>query len=259
MTPQQQLADVFVALAGSSTDGSVEGVGEGAGEGVAGGGLDVCRTLGVLAGRTPALLGVRAASVVYVPGGRDEIRVSGSDTDVSLLEREAVSWREGPGHVVSEGVAAWPEAPAALGCGPVMRRWPRYAPRALALDYTHVVSLPLRVSAGSLGALVLFAGRGDVFSPGALRLGQSMADFTAVTLHRAREAEQSRVLAGQLERALASRVVIEQAKGVLAVRRSLSVDDAFDAMRAHARSHRRVLSEVAREVVEGHADPELAG
>lgn len=242
MTPQQRLADVFVALAGGSGEGS----------------LDVSRTLAVLAEHSPSLLGVRAASVVYVPGGRDETRVSGSEPGVTCLEREAVGWREGPGHV-PYGDAALTVGPVPLDRGPAVRAWPRYASRALSLGHTHLVALPLRVSDGALGVFVLFAEHGDAFSPGSLSLAQSLADFTAITLHRAREAELSLVLVDQLERALSSRVVIEQAKGVLAVRRGLSVDDAFEALRAHARSRRRVLSEVAREVVEGRADPALVG
>ncbi|MFI7318052.1 ANTAR domain-containing protein [Streptomyces venezuelae] len=240
MTPQQQLADVFVALAGSATEGSP----------------DVSETLAILADRCPALLQVRAASVVYTPGGRHEARASGSDPDVTRLEREALSWQEGPGHGPHRADAHL-AAPLPLDGAPLRCLWPRYIPSALALGHTHVVALPLLVPDRTLGALVLFSDRGDVPSADARALGQSLADFTAVTLHRAQEAEQGRALTSQLERALTSRVVIEQAKGVLATRRSLTMDDAFYALRSHARSQRRLLNDVAREVVDGQADPAL--
>ncbi|MFI1681733.1 ANTAR domain-containing response regulator [Streptomyces sp. NPDC020607] len=240
MTPQQQLADVFVALAGSATEGSPE----------------VPEILAILADRSPSLLQVRAASVVYAPGGREKAQASGSDPEVTRLEREALTWREGPGHA-PHGTDAHLAAPLPLDGAPTRHRWPRYTPGALALGHTHVVAVPLQVPDRALGALVLFSDQGDVPSADARALGRSLADFTAVTLHRAQEAEQGRTLTSQLERALTSRVVIEQAKGVLATRRSLTMDDAFDALRSHARSHRRLLNDVAREVVDGQADPAL--
>ncbi|QES42779.1 RNA-binding protein [Streptomyces venezuelae] len=240
MTPQQQLADVFVALAGSATEGSP----------------DVSETLAILAERSPRLLGVRAASVVYTPGGREEARASGSDPGMTRLEREALARREGPAHGPHRADAHL-AAPLFLDTAPVWHRWPHYVPRVLALGHTHVVALPLQVPDRTLGALVLFSDQADVPSADARALGRSLADFTAVTLHRAQEAEQGRTLTGQLERALTSRVIIEQAKGVLATRRSLTMDDAFDALRSHARSRRRLLNDVAREVVDGQADPSL--
>ncbi|MEU6824051.1 ANTAR domain-containing protein [Streptomyces atriruber] len=240
MTPQQQLADLFVALAGSSQDGA----------------LDVPGTLAVLACGSPSLLGTTASSVVYDPGGGEGPQASGSDPDVTDLEREALSWREGPAHSPHR-TDAHLAAPTPLDSPAARRRWPRYAPAALALGHTHVVALPLRVPTRTLGALVLFSDQGGVPTPAAMALGRSLADFTAVTLQRAREAEDDRMLAGQLERALTSRVIIEQAKGVLATRRSLTMEEAFEVLRSHARSHRRLLHDVAREVVEGHADPAL--
>jgi GAF domain-containing protein len=240
MTPEQRLADIFVALAGGTTDGP----------------FDVPGTLAVLARRSPDLLGAGAAAVVFDPGEGEAAHVAGSDPEVSQLERDAVDWREGPGHDchLAQGVPAQ----TALDGNPARQRWPHYAPRALGLGYTRVTTLPLRERSRTSGALVLLSGeRHDALSPDALTLGQSMADFTAVTLQRAREADRSRTLTAQLELALTSRVVIEQAKGILATRWTVSVDDAFARLRRHARSRRRPVSDVAREVVEGRADPDL--
>ncbi|MET7575584.1 ANTAR domain-containing protein [Streptomyces sp. NPDC005492] len=105
------------------------------------------------------------------------------------------------------------------------------------------------------------SGRSTVSLPtrghGVGSLGRSLADFTAVILERSREADRSRTLTAQLEHALTSRVVIEQAKGVLATRRAMTPDEAFDRLRKHARSRQRPLRDVAGEVVAGYADPEL--
>ncbi|MEV7884931.1 GAF and ANTAR domain-containing protein [Streptomyces sp. NPDC002817] len=242
MTPEQRLADVFVALAGGTTDGP----------------MDIPGTLSVLARRSPALLGAGAAAVVFAPGELEATHVAGSDSEVWRLERDAVGWREGPGHDCrfTRGLPAL----AALDGGPARQRWPHYAARALGLGYTRVAALPLRERTRTSGALVLLSGaRQHAFSQDALALGQSMADFTAVTLQRAREADHSRTLTAQLELALTSRVIIEQAKGILATRWAVSVDDAFARLRRHARSRQRPLSDVAREVVEGCADRELIG
>ncbi|MEV0261107.1 GAF and ANTAR domain-containing protein [Streptomyces sp. NPDC050617] len=239
MTAEQRLADVFVALAGSTTDGPV----------------DLAATLSILAKRSPPLLGARAAAVVFAAGERAAVHVAGSDPQVSRLEHDAVGWREGPGHDCHH--ADVPPVQTILNRHPTRQRWPHYTPRALELGHTRVVALPLRGSTRTSGALVLLSGPPGGFSPETLALGQSVADFTAVTLQRAHEADRSRTLATQLEQALTSRVIIEQAKGVLATRRAVPMDDAFDILRRHARSHHRLLSDVAREVVEGRADPAL--
>ncbi|MFI6621409.1 ANTAR domain-containing response regulator [Streptomyces sp. NPDC050528] len=243
MTPEQRLADAFVALAGSTADTS----------------SDVPGPLSVLAHRAPALLGTRAAAVVFTPEDYDGARVVGSNPQVSHLEHEAVGWREGPGYDCHHPDAG-PWAQAAFDNSRTRRRWPHYTPQALSLGYSHVVALPLGEhtrTSGASGALILLSCAGRTFSPETLVLGRSLADFTAVILESAREADRSRTLAAQLERALTSRVVIEQAKGVLATRRTVTPDEAFDLLRKYARSRQRPLRDVAREVVEGHADPEL--
>jgi len=242
MTPAQQLADVFVALAGGTADGPP----------------DVAATLSVLAHRSPALLGVDAAAVVYAPGEGETRHVAGSGREVSRLERDAEGRREGPGH--DSRLAHGLRVQAALGHGPVRQRWPHYAPRALALGYTRVAALPLRERPRPVGALVLLAGGPrSPFPEDTLALGQSLADFTSAVLRRAREAERSRALTSQLEQALTSRVIVEQAKGILAARWAVTVDDAFTRLRGYARARQRSLHDVAREVVEGRADPGLTG
>ncbi|KPI12003.1 ANTAR domain protein with unknown sensor [Actinobacteria bacterium OK074] len=239
MTPQQRLADAFVALADSTADGP----------------LDVPATLSVLADRAPALLGARTATVVFAPEGYEAAHVVGSDPQVSHLEHEAARRREGPGHDCHQADGPWTHA--ALTGRPAGQRWPHYTPEALRLGYTRVVALPLRERTGTNGALVLLSDTRRPFSPDTLVLGRSIAEFTAGLLERAREADRSRTLTAQLEQALTSRVLIEQAKGVLATRRAVTPDRAFDLLRRHARSRQRPLRDVAREVVEGHGDPDL--
>ncbi|WP_328748549.1 GAF and ANTAR domain-containing protein [Streptomyces sp. NBC_00285] len=242
MTSEQRLADAFVALAGSTADRS----------------SDTPGPLSVLAQRAPALLGTHAATVVFAPKGYDTAYVAGSNPQVSRMEHEAVGWREGPGHDCRQADPG-PWAQVALGNRPTRQQWPHYTRRALKLGYTHAVALPLRQHGGTSGALILLSCTPHAFSPATLALGRSLADFTAVLLEGAREADRSRMLTAQLEQALTSRVVIEQAKGVLSTLRGVSLDEAFDLLRKHARSCQRPLKDVAREVLEGHADPKLTG
>lgn len=241
MTREQRLADAFVALAGSTAAGP----------------LDIPGTLSVLVNRAPPLLGARAAAVVFAPDGYAAAHVAGSDLDVSRLELEAVAWREGPGHDCHQ--TDRPGIQTTLDSLPTRQRWPHYTPRALRLGYTSVAAIPLREPTGTSGALVLLSGERRALAPGALAIGRSMADFTAVILKRACEANRSRTLTAQLEQALTGRVIIEQAKGVLANRRSVTPDEAFELLRTHARSRQRPVRDVAREVVDGHADPGLTG
>jgi hypothetical protein len=203
---------------------------------------------------------------VCAPQGYDAARVVGSNAQVHRLEHAAVGWREGPGYDCHRSDAG-PWAQHAFDNPPARQRWPHYTPRALSLGYSHVVALPLREHTGTGGAptggaptggaLILLSCAQRAFAPGTLTLGRSLVDFTTVVLEGAREAERSRTYAAQLQQALNSRIVIEQAKGVLVTRRTVTPDEAFDLLRKHARARRRPVRDVAREVVEGHADPEL--
>ncbi|MEU1275984.1 GAF and ANTAR domain-containing protein [Streptomyces sp. NPDC005799] len=234
---QQRLAKAFVDLAagGASSEPS-----------------DPTGLLEALATHGTELLGDCAATVVYVPDDHAAAQVAGTGADLLRLARDAAVWGEGPGqHARRTG---HPVPDTELDGERARRDWPRYTPRALELGYGRVAALPLHVGADTLGALVLL-GRGRTAPrPELLELGQSLTDVAGWTLDRERRLSASRALADQLGEALTSRVIIEQAKGTLAARLSVTVDEAFRLLRSHARSHRRRLSEVAREVVEHSLD-----
>ena len=86
------------------------------------------------------------------------------------------------------------------------------------------------------------------------RLAQAFADVATIGILQRRSTDRNAVVAGQLQHALDSRVVIEQAKGVLAERGGVSMDAAFDVLRRHARSNNLKLTNVARAVVLGDVD-----
>jgi GAF domain-containing protein len=136
-----------------------------------------------------------------------------------------------------------------------LTRWPRFAPHAIEAGLPSVSALPMRLRADVIGSLNLFSAEASLTDED-LPVVQALADIATIGILQARAIRDSRSFSAQLEAALDSRVVIEQAKGILAEHSQISVDDAFVALRAYSRAHNRLLSETAREVIQGslHAD-----
>jgi len=102
-----------------------------------------------------------------------------------------------------------------------------------------------------IGALNLFCARPGALSDADVRTGQALADVATIGILAQRSAQQAELLTTQLQQALDSRVTIEQAKGVLAERRQITVDAAFALLRAYARNNNLHLSDLARQVADG--------
>ncbi|EPD58890.1 GAF and ANTAR domain-containing protein [Streptomyces sp. HGB0020] len=233
--PPQRLAEAFVDLAASPVTAASDPTG----------------LLACLALHGSELLGDCAAVVLYAPDKSGRVEVAGVGEDLMRLAHSAVGWGEGPGQ---DAFGGRPVADTALDGDLARSKWPRFSARALELGYGRVAALPLRVGQEASGALVLLEPGSTPLLPQLLALGQSLADAAGWVLERNRQLIETRALADQLEHALVSRVVIEQAKGTLAARHAISVDEAFRVLRAHARSNRRRLSDVAREVVDRTLD-----
>ncbi len=133
-------------------------------------------------------------------------------------------------------------------------RWPLFAPAAVEEGINSVHAIPMRVHSHTIGALNLFRAGTGRLAERDVPLGQGIADFAAVALIQERTMRESRGVVQQLQSALNSRVLIEQAKGVLAERGNVSVDVAFASIRTFARTHNSRLSEVARDVIDGRLD-----
>lgn len=134
-------------------------------------------------------------------------------------------------------------------------RWPTFAPAALMRGFGSVQALPMRVRGETVGALNLFRAQVGRLADSDLPLGQGMADIAAVALLQERTVRESRDVTSQLQGALNSRVVIEQAKGMLAERAGITVDAAFAQLRGYARDQNRRLGNVAVELIAGQLAP----
>lgn len=130
-------------------------------------------------------------------------------------------------------------------------RWPVFAPRAIEAGFQSVHAFPMRLRDKVIGALNLFGTEVAHFEPDEVKVVQALADVATIAILHERNLIQADVLTEQLQAALNSRIVIEQAKGALAQAEGISTGEAFDLLRSRARSSRRLLGDVAQEVLTG--------
>lgn len=209
--------------------------------------FDVIEFLHTLAARCVQLLDVDAAGIMLVDQHGQLYAAAASSESARLLELFELQADAGPCldafHTGSQVVNADLEANR--------ERWPRFAEAARATGYASAHALPLRLRSTVIGALNLFCARPGVLSQADVRTGQALADVATIGILAQRSAQQADLLNAQLQQALTSRVTIEQAKGVLAERRQITVDEAFALLRAYARNHNLHLSDLARQVADG--------
>lgn len=218
--------------------------------------FDVVDLLTRLADRCVEVLDVQAAGIMLV-GSDGQLQVMASSSEaMRVLELFEIQAREGPcldSHrtglpVVNHDLAA------------VNTRWPRFAAEALAAGFQSVHALPMRLRGSFIGALNLFrVGPGEMGPPD-IEVAQAFADVATITILQHRAAQEAQVINQQLTHALSSRVVIEQAKGMVADRLDLDMGESFAALRTHARNHNLRLVDVAEAVIAGTlAASELRG
>jgi GAF domain-containing protein len=130
-------------------------------------------------------------------------------------------------------------------------RWPRFSVKAQAAGFVSAHALPLRVRGKVIGAINLFHATEHRLGAADVRLGQAMADIATIGILQARTLSQAAVLADQLQGALKSRIVLEQAKGRLAERAGVDLDEAFTQLRGFSRRHNRGLTSVAEAFLAG--------
>lgn len=138
-------------------------------------------------------------------------------------------------------------------------RWPQFAPRAIDAGFVAVSAIPLRLRTDVIGALNLFSNTPGALDDSEVRVAQAMADIATIGILQERLISDSHTVVAQLEGALDSRVLIEQAKGIIAEHNKVNVDDAFTVLRSFARSQNRLLGQTAQAIVDGSLQPERLG
>jgi len=131
------------------------------------------------------------------------------------------------------------------------QRWPEYAPRACGAGVLSSVSVSLPVQHAMTGALNVYGYEPDAFDDGAVSLAQTFAGYMAVALVNANLVEMSAALAEQMQQAMASRAVIEQAKGILVAQTGCSPEQAFGLLTVRSQHANRKLRDIASAIVEG--------
>ncbi len=229
LTREQRLAETFVELA----DTLVEG-------------FDVVEFLYRLVERCVELIEVSAVGLMF-GDEHGRLRVAASSTEETrLLELFQLQTNEGPclecyrsGEPVEEADLAAAEA-----------RWPLFAPEAVRGGFRTVHALPMRLRERTVGSLNLFHVEAGALPESATRIAQSLVDVATIGLIQVESGQRSDVLLGQLQVALDTRVVIEQAKGVMAELRDVTPAEAFTVMRGHARQNNLRLTDLAYAVID---------
>jgi GAF domain-containing protein len=209
--------------------------------------FDIVELLTTLADRCVEVLDVSAAGLMLVAPAGELRAVASSSEAMRVVELFELQSQEGP----------------CLDCyktrEPVLNqhlrdiedRWPNFGPVALQAGFCSVHALPMRMRGNVIGALNLFRAERGELQEADIVTGQALADVATITILQHRAVLESRLVNAQLSHALNSRVIIEQAKGVLAERDGLTMEEAFSSMRNHARSHNLKLVDVAEGVVNG--------
>jgi GAF domain-containing protein len=210
--------------------------------------FDVHDLLYTLASRCVELLGAGAAGILLAENGNDLRLVVSTSERAQLVELFQIQSDEGPClDCFRSG-----EAVAAERREDAEERWPNFAAAAAEQGFARVMALPMRLRGQVVGALNLFATADSppVIEP-LVPIAQAMADVATIAILQDRLARSRTVINEQLQEALTSRILIEQAKGILAASLDVSTDVAFELLRQRARSTRRRLADLAQETIHG--------
>ena len=230
MAREPMLARTFVELADTLVDD-----------------FDVVELLTLLVDRCVEILDVSAAGLMLVAPEGDLRVVASSSEAMRVVELFELQSQEGP----------------CLDCyrggEPVLNqhlttldgRWPNFTPVALEAGFRSVHALPMRLRGAIVGALNLFRIDEGPLDATDVLAAQALADVATIAILQHRAALEAQVVNEQLNHALNSRVLIEQAKGVLGERAGLDMEHAFARLRSYARNNNRQLVDVAQDVIDG--------
>lgn len=208
------------------------------------GDFDVIEVLTLLTTRCVELLAAGAAGILLADNDGHLRVIGASNEKIQLLELFQIQSDEGP----------------CLDCfrtGQVVLHsdldthspWPLFAAECTKSGFASVCAVPLRLKSHTLGCLNMFMSGSGGLTAIDVALAQSLADFASIALVQDQATRDAATREGHLQHALASRIAIEQAKGMIAERRRVDMDEAFSRLRSYARNNNRHLTEVAEAIV----------
>ncbi|MCO8271574.1 GAF and ANTAR domain-containing protein [Actinoplanes sp. TRM 88003] len=217
--------------------------------------FDVVEFLQMLTRRVAGLFGTGEAGLMLADERGRLTFMAASDESARLMELFQLQYGDGP--CLDAFRTAQPVTNVNLTAA--AEKWPAFAPRAAQAGFESVHAFPLRLRKEVIGAMGVF-GRANELDEADASIVQSLADVAVIGLLQERAIHHGEVLTSQLQGALNSRIVIEQAKGIVAQARGVSPDDAFTLIRDFARQNNYRLSQVAESIVTGLPNlPDLSG
>lgn len=209
--------------------------------------FDVVELMTRLADRCVEVLDVAAAGLMLA-GQDGSLKVMASSSEaMRVLELYELQAQEGP--CLDCFRIGLPVTNADLGADG--GQWPRFSVEALAAGFKSAHALPMRLRGTVIGALNLFHNEPGEMRPADVTAAQAFADVATIALLQHRASAEAKVVNSQLNLALNTRVVIEQAKGMVAERQGLDMEQAFDVLRRYSRNNNLRLAAVAHGVIDG--------
>lgn len=227
LTREQELLQVFVKLADTLVAD-----------------FDVVELLQMLVETCQSTFDVTAGAILLDAGEGELDLVASTSEESRTVELMVLGSEEGPCLDAFHQGVAMTVPDLRVGDG-----WRRFRAVALENGFTAVHALPMRLRDQSIGALTLFESKDDVMGGPDIEAAQALADVATIGILQERAIRENQTVRRQLQTALDSRVIIEQAKGVVAYTHDEGMDEAFARIRSYARDTRRPLTEVSRAIV----------
>ncbi len=220
------------------------------------GGFDLMEFLHMLTERCVELLEVDAAGLLLADRLGALQLVAASTEQARVAELFQIQNDEGP--CLDSYRTGQPVIVPDITAGQAAERWPRFAAAAREMGFAAVHAIPMRLREQIIGTLNLFGSAPDGLDPAVAQAARALVDIATIGILQERATREHELVAGQLQVALNSRVIIEQAKGILAERMRVTPDQAFIVLRAYSRNHNYPLTQLAADVTSGTAEM-LAG
>lgn len=206
---------------------------------------DIGSMLYRLTDHVTAVLGADGAGVSLGLEDRDLAFVAATDGDVATIEEQQIATGQGPCH-------------EAYRTGELIvvndlehdTRWPAYRPAAVKAGAMAVLGVPMPIGPSRIGALDVYRWTIHDWDDAEIEVARALANMASGYVLNAGALERSNVLTTQLQRALDSRIIIEQAKGILAERHNITPAEAFQLLRSHARNTQIRAHDLAEKVVD---------